>query len=131
MPQITGQLTDATCYFGASTVWFMTTSQVAGKLINKCVVVDDTGALVAEAEAEHGSDSWLGRGIRGHLAAGNSLFASTDDGIVRLGVASGTVVKEREFPDTEPFVDSQSYLVQGPGGIYVVSSREITLIHIK
>ncbi len=131
LPPLVGQLTDAVCYFGTGKVWFMTTSQVKGQLINACYVFDAAGCLIASEVAGLGSDSWLGRGIRGHLAISHSLFVSTDDGIVRLMIANDQIVKEREFPDTEPFVDSQSYLVAGPGGMYVVSSQDITLIQIK
>lgn len=131
LPPITGQLTDAVCYFGADKVWFMTAVQVNGKLVNTCHVFDRDGALVATEKAEQGSDSWLGHGIRGHMTAHHSLFVSTDDGILRLGVSGGAVVREREFPDTEPFVDASTYLVAGQGGIYAVSSQEITFIQMK
>lgn len=131
LPSIRGQLTDAICYFGSRTVWFLTAAQVAGKLMHTCYVFDSSGGLVGREEVEQGSDSWLGRSIRGHMAAGDALFVATDEGIVRLAAAYGNIAKEREFPDTEPFVDSQSYLVPGPSGIYVVSNREITHLHIK
>lgn len=130
VPLLPGQLTDATAYFGADKVWFMTASQVAGKLVHACSVFGMDGALLANEQAEQGSDSWLGRSIRGHLAVGRSLFVGTDEGIARIGIAGGQLIKEREFPDTEPFVDGNCYLVAGPGGIYVVSTHEIVLVQI-
>ena len=131
LPKLGGQLIDATCYFGSDKVWFMTASQHKGRLTHWAFVFDASGQLVATDTAEQGSDLWLGRGIRGHLAVGASLFVATDDGIVRLTTDGTSIVKEREFPDTEPFIDANTYLVVGPGGIYAVSTREIVLIEIK
>lgn len=126
-----GQLIDATCVFGSDRAWFMVSMQENGILMNRCYVIDTQGVVLATQTAPQGEDSWLGRTIRGHLATGSSLFAATDDGIVRVGVSAGRLVLERSFPDTEPFVDSHTALVQGPGGIYVVSRREITLLEIR
>lgn len=131
LPALQGQLTDATCYFGDNKAWFFTASQEKTRLMNRCYIFDSNGHLLTSETAEQGSDSWLGREIRGHLALGEALFTATDDGIVRLAIDGGSIVTEREFPDTEPFVDSHSYLVPGPGGIHVVSSKEITLLEIR
>jgi hypothetical protein len=126
-----GQLVDATCVFSDDHAWFMTCTQEQGQLVNRCYVVDAKGQVVARTDAISGEDSWLGRGIRGHLAVGAALYAATDEGIMRIGIDRGQVVEERKFPDTEPFVDASAQLVSGPGGIYVVSSREITLLEIR
>lgn len=131
IPAFKGQLIDAVSYFGDKRVWFMVSVQEQGILTNRCFVIDINGTVLATAEAEQGNDTWLGRSIRGHMATGQSLFVATDEGIVRLTSDRNQIIVERKFPDTESFVDNHSSLVQGPGGIYVVSSREVTLLEIR
>lgn len=128
---INGQLVDATCALSDTHVWFFTTTQESGSLLNRVWVIDASGQLVAESVATDGDDSWLGQGIRGHFAVGPSLFAATDDGLVRVTTSGGSVARERQFPDTTPFVSSGNWLLPGAGGIYVVSHRDITLLTIK
>jgi H/ACA ribonucleoprotein complex subunit 3 len=128
---IPGQLVDATCIFSETQAWFMTTSQEHGELVHRCYVLDEQGHVLAESSAKQGEDTWLGHGIRGHLAVGSSLYVATNDGIVRVGIDEAAIVQERLFPDTEPFVDTHTQLVAGPGGIYAVSTREITLLEIR
>ena len=128
---IRGQLVDATCAISDDRVWFFTATQESGVLWHRVQVIDPRGVVLATAEAKAEDDSWLGRGIRGHLAVGHSLFAATDDGLKRLTTDNQQVVTEREFPDTEPFVSNNAWLLQGPGGIYVVSTSDITLLTIK
>lgn len=127
-----GQMVDATCVFGHERVWFMVTIQEQGVLQNRCFVFDRHGKRIAEATATSGEDSWLGSGIRGHLAIGGSLYAATDDGIVRVTTDYRHIVEERKFPDTEPFVDAHTQLIEGSKGIYAVShNREIVHLTIK
>lgn len=126
-----GQLIDATCVFSDELAWFLVISQEQGVIVHRCFVVDKQGKLLAEASANDGEDTWLGSGIRGHLALGHSLYAATDDGIVRVGLSNGAVVEESKFPDTEPYVTTHTQLVQGPNGIYAVSNQDITLLKIK
>lgn len=128
---IPGQLIDATCVFSDGLGWFMVSTQEGGQLLNRCYVVNARGEVLAEAEAVPGDDSWLAHGIRGHFAAGSSLFVSTDSGIVRVTVDGGTISVAQTFPDTEPYVDTATKLLPGDGGIYAVSAREIVLLKIK
>ena len=132
IPSLPGHLIDATCAFGKDVVWVFTTVQDQGTLTHSCYVVNKQGKLIGETTVADGDDSWLGSGIRGNLAAGASLYAATDEGIVRVGTQAGRIVPEKEFPDTEPFVDAHSQLVAGQAGIYTVTrNREITLLKIK
>ncbi|MDB5184960.1 MAG: hypothetical protein JWN38_768 [Candidatus Saccharibacteria bacterium] len=128
---LAGQLVDATCVFADDRAWFMVSTQTGGQLLNRCFVINARGDVLATATAQQGDNSWLAGGIRGHLAMGDALYAATDDGIVRLATDNGTVVVERTFPDTEPFVSTASQLVPSPEGIYAVSTREITLLKIR
>lgn len=130
IPSLPGQLVYATAVFGTDRIWFFATVQDQGSLFHKCYVVDKQGKLLAEATAMDGEDSWLGGGVQGHLGVGSALCVATDEGIVRLGVSGGAIVEEKVFPDTEPFVNSHTQLVQGRDGIYAVLGNEIVLLKI-
>ena len=132
IPAVTGQLIDAICVFADELAWFMMSVQESGRLINRCYVVNSRGQLVASAEAEAGqeNDAWLSSGIRGRFANGHSLFAATDEGIVRVTVSGGQLYIAQTFPDSEPFVDVDTQLLPGDGGIYAISHREISLLKL-
>jgi serine/threonine protein kinase len=131
LPTIPGQMIDATCVFSDQLAWLMLSIQNNGRLVNHCFVVNKDGEVTASAEANQDEDSWLADGIRGRFAAGSSLFASTDYGIVRISAESGAPSVAQTFPDTEPFVDATTKLIPGDGGIYAVSGNSITLLKIK
>ncbi len=131
LPALPGQLVDATCFFSDKLAWFMLSLQEHGQLVNRCFVIDAKGQLVAEAQTRPDEESWLRPGIRGHFASGSSLYAATDEGIVRVSIANGYTYVEQAFPDTEPFVSSDSKLLPGEGGIYAVSAHEIRLLKIQ
>jgi len=126
-----GQMIDAVCTFSDDYAWFMVTVQEQGELHHRCFVIDKSGTVLAQTDVKDGDDSWLGQGIRGHLAISSTLYVATDDGIVRVGLQNGSVAVERTFPDTEPFVTSYTQLVAGPGGLYAISNNEITLLEIR
>ncbi len=127
---ISGQLIDATCYFAGNWCWFIISSRERGQTINKCMIIKSDGSVRESAEAKEGDGSWLGS-IRGKCAAGNFLLAATDDGIIRVEPSSGTINIVKEFPDTEPFVDSGCHLYPNSNGLYVVSRKRIKLLKIS
>jgi hypothetical protein len=131
IPPIPGQLIDATCAFSDQLGWLMVSTQHNGRLVNHCFVVNQNGEVVASAEADQEEDSWLTDGIRGRFAAGNSLFAATDHGIVRITADTGALNIAQTFPDTEPFVNATTKLIAGDGGIYTISGSSIFLLKIK
>jgi len=49
---------------------------------------------------------------------------------MRLEEDNGKISVTRVFPDTEPFVSSDSQLFAGKEGIYVVGQHEIQLLKI-
>ncbi len=130
LPPLRGQLVDATAVFGTDRVWFLTTTREGGKTINRCTVISTTGAILATAEADDGDGSWLGT-IRGACAIGTMMLVPTDLGIVRVEVDHATIVKTKEFPDTEPFVDAGCLLFAAKNGLYVVDRKEIRLLKIS
>jgi H/ACA ribonucleoprotein complex subunit 3 len=130
IPVISGQLIDATCYFAGNWCWFLISSRDRGKTINRCMVIKSDGVVGEFAEAKEGDGSWLGS-IRGKCAAGKFLLAATDDGIVRVEPSGGTIAVVKEFPDTEPFVDSGCHLYPDSNGLYVVSRKRVKLLKIS
>jgi hypothetical protein len=129
VPPLRGQLVDAACVFGKNRCWLLTTTRDAGRTLNRCVAVRRDGTIDAAAEAEAADGSWLSE-IHGTCAAGGFLLAATDDGIVRVEVEGGRIVKTREFPDTEPFVDAGCRLLAGKDGLYVVDRQEVRLLRL-
>jgi hypothetical protein len=126
-----GQLLDASCTFSDNRAWFMVRLQQQGRTITECFVIKQSGEVIATAKADEGDNSWLAQGIRGHFASGSgALFAATDDGIVKVVCDNGTIRVAQSFPDTEPFVDANTQLMAGPGGIYAVSDNSITLLQM-
>ncbi len=131
IPAFTGQLIDATCAISDHYAWLLATVQRSGRLVNHCYVIDGSGTVIAHAEANQDEDSWLAAGIHGRFAGGTSLFAATDDGILRIVADNGAISVTQTFPDTASFVDRTTRLHPGPGGIYAVSARVISLLTIK
>lgn len=125
-----GKLIDATCQFGADTVWFFTCSRESGKTMNRCRIISSKGVCVASVEALDGDGSWLGS-IRGKMVAGNMLLAPTDDGIVCVCVNGSTLAVSKEFPDTARFVDTGSQLFPGENGVAVVGPQAIWNLQIS
>lgn len=122
LPRIPGQLVDAGCVFSTDRAWFGTRTEEGGRVVHRCAVVRRDGGV--EAVETEGEGSWMAH-LRGACAAGPFLLVPTDDGILRVEVEGGRLVKTREFPDTEPFVDGGCRLLAAPDGVYVVDSSEV------
>jgi len=129
LPPLRGQWLDATCVFTDAHGWFFVATQVQGKIVHQCLQLDSQGHVEATAQAEQHDGSWLGT-LHGKCAAGNCIFAPTDDGIVRLEPRHGQLVQTKVFPDTEPFVDSSCHLFAGQQRMYVVDRHEIRVLTI-
>lgn len=123
---IAGRLLDATCRFGAGRGWLFLRLEISGCVVHRCVLVRRDGTIEGVAEAPKDDGSWLGT-LRAKCVAGPYLFAATDAGIVRI---DGLAVS-REFPDTEPFVDSACMLAADPRGLMVARGPEIFLLSIS
>jgi hypothetical protein len=132
IPVIPGQLIDATCVFSDRLAWFLSSAQEGGRIINRCYCVNAKGDVINQlaTEANHDENAWLASSIRGRFAVGDSLFAATDDGIMLVTAQSGNL-DTKSYPDTEPFVDANTQLLPGGGGIYAVTRKEIVLIKIQ
>ncbi|MGK4006180.1 hypothetical protein WMF31_26410 [Sorangium sp. So ce1036] len=135
-----GKLTAATCVFdadpgspprgGRGRAWLFLAAEQAGRVVHRCVVVREDGAVEATADGEAEGGSWLGA-LTGKCAASGFLLSATDAGVVRVEVRGGALVEARRFPGTEPFVTQASRLLVGPEGLFVVDARAITLLRIS
>lgn len=126
VPPIKGKLLDATCEFSSSLCWFFVSYDLNGVTNNRCVVLDKHGTVLGVAENEEWFES-----LRGKAAVGNYLFATTDEGIVRVECTGGTVAVTRTFPDSEPFVDSNCQLFPGSNCLHVVTKNEIRSLQMS
>jgi len=98
--------------------------------MNRCMVVDNFGKMIATSHAEKGSDSWMGK-IKGKLVTANFALSATDEGIVKAEIQGDKIVETKKFPDTEPFVDTETRLFPATGGIFAVNQHEIFLLKIN
>ncbi len=131
LPPLRGQLVDAICAFTSQLCWFFTATQNAGVTTHAVTVVGRDGKVLATAESPADDEAhWL-HTIRGHAATGNFLFIATDEGIVRLKLDNGQLVRDKEYPDTEPFVNAGCSLHVSPKGLYVVDRKEVRLLTIS
>jgi hypothetical protein len=130
LPPLRGHLLDAACAFSDTRCWFFAALKDGANTVHHAFVINAGGQIEARADGAPGDGTWLAS-IRGKCAASNFLFAATDDGLVRLEVGGSKVVKTREFPDTEPFVDAGCHLFAGRRGLYVVEPQRIQVLQIS
>ncbi|WP_239651337.1 hypothetical protein [Neosynechococcus sphagnicola] len=130
LPRWQGQLMEVTCTFSDRYCWVLTATQEQGKQIHRCTVIGRDGVLLGAIAAEPGGDqSWLTT-LQGKCAVDNFLLAATDQGIVRVELHQGQLTCTKEFPDTEPFVDSSSQLFATSQGLYIVNRRQIQFLKL-
>lgn len=130
LPKLRGQLIDSTCVFGKDLCWFFVATQESGKTIHQCFVIKRDGSIEAHSQTDQGDASWLGT-LRGKCAFGDTLFSTTDDGLVRVKPEQGSIQQIATFPDTEPFVNTNQHLFPGREGIYVVGHNQIRILKIR
>jgi len=125
-----GELLDAKCYFAGNKCWFLIAIRYKGAITNWCYVISSQGQVLGKTSARSGSQGWLGS-LGGKFAFGCYLISPTDEGVKRIKVEGGSLWVDKEFPDTEKFVDSDCQLYLGQAGLYAVSYRKIRLISLQ
>ena len=130
IPKISGQLIDAAACFTHELCWFFITIQEGTELKNKAFVISRLGKFIAGTETLSGDGSWLGT-IHGKVAMNNFVLAATDNGIVRAEISGNSILETKSFPDTEPFVESDTALLPASGGLWAVKSQEILKLVIS
>lgn len=116
-----GQLLQVHVTFGQLHTWLICAWAHRGGITHVCECIDARGQVIAHTKATAGDGSWLGS-IGGQAAVADVLFAPTDGGVVRVG---SSLVVQRTFPQTAPWVDSASVLQISQKGLHAVSSHKI------
>lgn len=130
MPQIIGKLIDAQCYFSGDCIWFFYTLSSNGIVTNHCHVFNSKGKTIARAEGQENDGTWL-ESIHGKCPSGKTIFSPSDNGLIRAKIDGDSIVEEIRFPDTEPFIKSNSKIYSSKHGLYVVDEKEILLIQMQ
>lgn len=130
LPRISGQLVDSTAVLTKERCWFLISIREKGRMLNRAVIVNKGGLVEGVTETVAGDGSWLSN-LYGKCALGNMLFSATDEGIARVEINNGQIIKTKEFPNTEPFVDASSRLFIGKEGLYAARGREVLLLKIS
>jgi H/ACA ribonucleoprotein complex subunit 3 len=68
--------------------------------------------------------------IHSGSAIGNWQFVPTDEGIARVEVNNGQIMITKNFPETEPCVDSGCSLIVASQGIYVIHTQKILQLQL-
>ncbi|QUY40439.1 hypothetical protein [Acaryochloris marina] len=123
-----GTIVAANCTFSQSLGWLFVTIQDQGVLQQQCWVIAPTGQVVAQADV----GEWTaGRSpICPHWAVEDALLVATDEGIARVQVDQGRLILQRQFPETEPFVQTGYQVLAAPQGLYTVGSQTIQLLQL-
>jgi H/ACA ribonucleoprotein complex subunit 3 len=129
IPPIQGELIDVNCVFSNDLCWFFTITQEQGNIIYRISVLRPNGELVATLAAPKGDRAWL-TNIHSGSAIGNWLFVPTDEGIARVEVNNGQIMITKNFPETEPCVDSGCSLIVASQGIYVIHTQKILQLQL-
>ncbi|UJB69675.1 hypothetical protein HRE53_00055 [Acaryochloris sp. 'Moss Beach'] len=65
-----------------------------------------------------------------HWAVEDALLVATDEGIARVQVDQGRLILQRQFPETEPFVQTGYQVLAAPQGLYTVGAQTIQLLQL-
>jgi hypothetical protein len=127
IPWPSGRIIAADATIDEDRVWFFLVFVRAGRMGHLAAVIGADGSNLGAAEAEAGDGSWLGA-IGGKRALGGALLTGTSGGLARVELGPGGPAEARRFPDTEPFVHAGSSLLPSRAGLWVVDSRELTML---
>lgn len=127
LPAVDGHLVDASATFDHDRVLLGIASEKAGKRRHTLMLIDRSGRVLGSL-AGAPEESPLLQSIDGKALLSGALVMATESGLMRVGVeASGRLVEERIFADTQRFVGADVALLPGPAhSIYVVNTQAIT-----
>jgi len=129
LPKLKGEVVDSTCIFGKDRCWLLIAMYTGKHVENWCICINANGDILGTQNQEAGTPGWLSQ-IRGKTAAADFLLCATDEGIMRCGLSGQKIIEQKIFEDTENYVDTDSHLLPGPGGLYVVCHHEVGLLKI-
>lgn len=127
---IEGTLTGIDASFGRGQALLELRTEVAGRdHVRLALITSDGRVLGGLAGSPDSHPALSSRGAK--VVARGRVLCATDDGVLQLASEPGigSLRAVRSFPDTTPFVTSESTLLEGPGGsVYVVDPRSATLL---
>lgn len=126
LPVVPGELIDAHCTISSRLAWLFIVLKRGDNTFNYCYVIDREGSILASAEAPSGDGSWLGAGIRTHVATQVSIFTPTPAGLVRAELEGAELLERDPHVNSAPFVQGVSRLLIGEGGIITVTDTNVT-----
>ncbi len=124
LPYPTGQVLNHEVHIAEDHIWVLFAAQKSGRTVHIATRIRSDGTVDAMKEAYANDGSWLST-LDGKCAAGRSLLAATDAGIIRIEERSGDLIETRHFSDTEPFVTSATKLVPAPFGLFLIEPQAI------
>ncbi len=124
LPPWQGQLIDVTCTFSQDYAWLFWAAQTQGKTWHYAAVIQADGTILATTVLPGHDHHWLTH-LGGHCAVNHFLLVATDEGIMRIEPRSGQLICTRQFPETEPFIDSSCTLIPANDGLYVIRAKSI------
>lgn len=131
IPRISGTLIDSKAFFSRNRCWFLFAVRENGRTVNRCVVICNTGEVLATTSAESGDGSWLGT-IRGKVVAKDGIFSVSDDGLVQVIEEGGAIMETSRYTDTEGLVQSDCDLQPGTNGtLHVIDRQRVMLLTIR
>ncbi len=143
--QLAGTLLGARFALSDTHAWIFTTVRDRAQVRQSLLVVDAAGRVLGRLEdsalpvggaatgagAGAGLPEWLTSLQADPVAVGPLLFVPTDRGVVRVELVGGVPTVTREFPDTEPFVDSATPLLFDGRGLIAVQTQRILQLQMS
>lgn len=121
-----GQMIIANCLFSDDQAWLFFQTQNQGRLENYIYVISRKGELIFN---DRGTD--ILPSIYTACVTDNHLFVPTDTGIIKYQINANNLQISSEYPETEPYVNSQTQLIVSPQGIYSIDTNHIYLLSYR
>lgn len=127
LPTPKGRLLDTYAAFDRQRVLLEMNIEQDGTNRRFLFVVASDGALLADSTGLAESSPALASS-GGKAILENHVLCPTDDGLLSLLIdpIHQTLIEQRSFPDTEPFITAQSVVLPAPGGsVFIVNAQDI------
>lgn len=127
LPHIAGEIVSCACQFTDTIVYFQVKVQHKGKFKYHLFIIHQKGELLTHLEGDETVNEWIAK-VPNAAALANFLYVPSDEGLLRIDFnpQNSTLTKAREYPDTEPWVSSDSKIIIASDGLYTINHDSIT-----